>query len=72
MFKVFPITDLSSAHISHSEISVIKKSSVFVFMLQYLEGGAKYSREEIRIQSVKQKLKERPFRDCSNGDPSHI
>ena len=29
----------------------------------FLEGGTKYSREEIWRQSVKQRLKERPSRD---------
>jgi hypothetical protein len=34
-------------------------------MLQFfLEGGTKYSWEEIQRQSVKQRLKERPSRDC--------
>jgi hypothetical protein len=30
----------------------------------FLEGGTKYSQEEIWIQSVEQRLKERPSRDC--------
>ena len=30
----------------------------------FLEGGTKYSQEEIWRQSVEQRLKERPFRDC--------
>jgi hypothetical protein len=34
-------------------------------MLQsFLEGETKYSREEIERQSVEQRLKERPLRDC--------
>jgi hypothetical protein len=30
----------------------------------FLEGGTKYSWEEIQRQSVEQRLKERPSRDC--------
>ena len=30
----------------------------------FLEGGTKYSQKEIWRQSVDQRLKERPFRDC--------
>jgi hypothetical protein len=35
-----------------------------VWILQSLEGGTKYSREKIQSQSVEQRLKERPSRDC--------
>jgi hypothetical protein len=34
-------------------------------MLEFLEGGTKYSQEEIQRQSMEQRLKERSFRDCS-------
>jgi hypothetical protein len=33
--------------------------------------GTKYSREEMRRQSVEQRLEERPLRDCPSGDPTH-
>jgi hypothetical protein len=33
----------------------------------FLEGGRKYSQEQIRRQSVEQRLKERPPRDCLTG-----
>ena len=33
-------------------------------VLSFLEGGTKYSWKEIQRQSVKQRLKERPSRDC--------
>ena len=35
-----------------------------MWILQSLEGGTKYSREKIQSQSVEQRLKERPSRDC--------
>jgi hypothetical protein len=45
-------------------------------MLQsFLKGGTKYSRYEIWRNSVEQRLKYRPSRDCPTcppGDPSHI
>ena len=37
-----------------------------------LRRGSKYQWEEILRQSIEKKLKERPFRDCPTGDPSHI
>ena len=37
-----------------------------------LRRGSKYPWEEILRQSIEQKLKERPSRDCPTGDPSHI
>ena len=42
-------------------------------MLQlFLEGGTKYSQEEIWRQNVEQRLKERVSGDCPPGDPYHI
>ena len=42
-----------------------RKRKTKVCMLQsFLEGGTKYSQEEIQRQSVKESLKERPSRDC--------
>jgi hypothetical protein len=44
-----------------------------VWKLQsFLEGEIKYSREEIWRQSMEQRRKERPSRDCPTWDPSHI
>jgi hypothetical protein len=40
-----------------------KKDQVWV-LWSFLEGGTKYSREQIQIKSVEQSLKERPSRDC--------
>ena len=36
----------------------------------FLEGGAKYTREEIWSPRVEQRLKERPPRDCPTCDRS--
>jgi hypothetical protein len=42
-----------------------KKKETEMWMLQcLLEGGTKYSQEEIWSQSIEQILKERPPRDC--------
>jgi hypothetical protein len=38
----------------------------------FLEGGTKYSWEEIWRQSVEQRLKLGQFRNYPTGDPSHI
>jgi len=44
-----------------------------VWLLQsFLEGVTKIFIEEIQRQSLEHKLKERPFRACSTGDPAHI
>jgi hypothetical protein len=40
-----------------------KKSNVWVLQ-SFLEGGTKYSREEIWRLNVEHRLKERPYRDC--------
>ena len=40
--------------------------------LVLLRRGIKYPWEEIRRQSVEQRLKEKPSRDCPTWDPSHI
>ena len=40
-----------------------RKSKVWIFQ-SFLEGGSKYPWEEIQRQSVEQRLKERPPRDC--------
>jgi hypothetical protein len=37
----------------------------------FLEGGTKFSREEIQRQSVEQRLKEKPSETVPPGDPSH-
>jgi hypothetical protein len=42
-----------------------KKEDQCVDVSVLLEGGIKYSQEEIWRQSVEQRLKERPSRDCS-------
>jgi hypothetical protein len=43
----------------------LKKKEDKTWLLQsLLEGGTKYSQEEIWRQSVEQRLKERPSRDC--------
>jgi len=44
-----------------------------MWMLQsFLEGGTKYSLEELQGQRVEQGLKERPSRDWPTWDPSHM
>jgi hypothetical protein len=43
-----------------------RKTNVWVLQ-SFLERGAKYSWEQIWRQSVEQRLKERPFRDCPTG-----
>jgi hypothetical protein len=40
-----------------------RKTKVWI-LLSFLEGGTKYSWEAIQRQSVEQRLKERPSRDC--------
>jgi hypothetical protein len=40
-----------------------RKTKVWI-LRSFLEGGTKYPCEEIQRQSVDQRLKERPFRDC--------
>ena len=51
----------------------LKKRKTKVWMFKsFLEGVTKYSREQIQRQSVEQRLKERPSRDCPMWDPSHI
>ena len=41
----------------------LKKTKVWVFW-SFLEGGTKYPQEEMQRQSVEQRLKERPSKDC--------
>ena len=43
-----------------------RKTKVWILQ-SFLEGGTKYSQEEIWNQSVEQRLKERPSRDCTWG-----
>ena len=42
-----------------------RRKTKLSMLLSFLEGGTKYSWEEIWRQSVEQRLKERPSRDCS-------
>jgi hypothetical protein len=44
--------------------SVLNKFLILFLILFLLEGGTKYSQEEIWRQIVAQRLKERPSRDC--------
>ena len=50
----------------HSETTCSsRRRKTKVWVLQsFLQGGANYSQEQIRRQSVEQKLKESPSRDC--------
>jgi hypothetical protein len=48
----------------HRPHKVKKKENKVWILWSFLEVGTKYSWEEIQRQSLEQKLKERPSRDC--------
>jgi hypothetical protein len=49
-----------------------KKEDQSMDTLVLLRRGTKYPWEKIQRQSVEQRLKERPSRDCPTWGPSHI
>jgi hypothetical protein len=50
-----------------------RRKKIKVWILQsFLEEGTKYPWEEVQRQSVEQRLKERPSRDCPTWDASHV